>query len=158
MQSGLLPDDVFRSRLEAVAASLSQWAVMHEDCAAIKILNVPGYWKMIAQPYTTGACPFELQLRADQRYDVAIGGELYEDLNIGSFVIFLGLADAISNGRVMRVHVASSLTGALQSVETQVSLQDGTVWAGAQTVVPDDQRCPLESEIREVRRYLPYRR
>ena len=158
MQSALLPDDVFRSKLEVLAASLSQWAVVHEDCATIKILNVAGYWKMTSQPHTAGACPFELQFRADQCYDVAIGGELYEDLKIGNFALYLNLVEAVAHGNVTRILTTSALTGALQSLETRVALPDGTIWSGARSHVENSRRCPPDSELNEVRRFLPYRR
>ena len=158
MQSGLRSDDVFRGELAKAAAGLTAWAKAHEDCAASDIRNAPGYWKMAVAPRVTGACPFEVLLRSDQRYDLAIGGEFYEDLEIGSFALFQNVVEAIAHGNVTRILTTSALTGALQSLETRVALPDGTIWSGARSHVENSRRCPPESELNEVRRFLPYRR
>ena len=158
MQAGLKSDDVFRAELARTMASLNQWAKSHEECAATSIRSALGYWKMAVSPLTPGACPFELQLRSDQRYDLAIAGEFYEDRQIGNFGMFPALTAAIAAGHVSRILTTSALTGALQSLETSLTLADGAAWSASRSLAPEHQRCPLEFEVKEVRRFLPYRR
>ncbi len=154
----LKPDDVFRAELALTTDHLKMWANSLHACATVELRNAPGFWSLEVAPLAQGACPFELMLRADQRYDLAIAGEYYEDRPITDISIFAGLAKSIASGHVSRVSIRSALTGALQSLETRISLSDGTYWFGARSVMPAAHACPPEFEIKEFKRYLPFRR
>ena len=154
----MLPDDVFRSRLQATITALRYWAPSIADAARVEETEAGDYWKLIVTPMVPSACPFELILHADQRYDIAIADETYESRPIDSFDWFLPFAEAIAEGNVVQRHWISRLTGLERSVETLVTLPNGGIWCesrGANHRMPtlDDDG----TELRE-RRFLPYRR
>ena len=154
----MLPDDVFRSRLQATITALRYWAPSIADAARVEETEAGDYWKLIVTPMVPSACPFELILHADQRYDIAIADETYESRPIDSFDWFLPFAEAIAEGNVVQRHWISRLTGLERSVETLVTLPNGGIWResrGANHRMPtlDDDG----TELRE-RRFLPYRR
>ena len=104
------------------------------------------------------ACPFELILHFDQRYDLAIAQESYERLPIESFEIFLPFVEAVADGSVVQRRWISRFTGLERCVETLVTLANGYIWREARgephlmPTLEDDG-----TELRE-RRFLPYRR
>jgi len=154
----MLPDDVFRSRLQATITALRYWAPSIADAAHIEEAETGNYWKILVAPGLANACPFELILHFDQRYDLAVGEETYESLPIESFDIFVPFVEAIAGGSVVQRRWVSRLTGLERSVETLVTLPGGGIWResrGEPHVMPsleDDG-----TELRE-RRFLPYRR
>jgi hypothetical protein len=154
----MLPDDLFRSRLETTITALKYWAPSIADAAHVEEARSGNFWKMAVSPGLANACPFELILHFDQRYDLAIGEETYEGLPIESFDLFLPFVEAIADGEVVQRHWVSRLTGLERSVETLVTLANGGIWREARGAV---QGMPsLEddgTELRE-RRFLPYRR
>lgn len=155
----MLPDDVFRSRLQATITALSYWRPSIADAARIEETETGSYWKMVVRPFHAGTCPFELILHFDQRYDLAIADETYEDMQLDSFDQLVPFVEAISEGRVVQRHWCSRLTGLERAVETVVTLPGTGVWRGvrgADVTIPSlDQDDGLE--LRE-RRFLPYRR
>ena len=154
----MLPDDVFRSRLQTTITALRYWAPSIADAARIEEAESGNFWKFAVAPRLVNACPFELILHFDQRYDLAIGEETYESLPIESFDLFLPFVEAIAEGEVVQRHWVSRLTGLERSVETLVTLANGGIWREARGAA---QGMPsLEddgTELRE-RRFLPYRR
>ena len=154
----MVPDDVYLNRLGAIIVELEAWMHEHRDVAEIETLASSHYWKLSVQPYVTGACPFALLLRSDQRFDLLIGGEIYEDKPIDRFEFFPMLARAIASGNVERVEVLSALTQALEAIEFRVTLEDGWAWVGERRVgMRGARRTETAQELRS-RRYLPYRR
>jgi hypothetical protein len=154
----MLPDDLFRSRLQTTITALKYWAPSIADAARIEESETGNYWKIRVAPFLANACPFELILHFDQRLDLAIDDETYEGLPIESFDIFLPFVEAIADGRVVQRRWLSRLTGLERSVETLVMLAGGGIWregrgaAFARPSLDDDG-----TELRE-RRFLPYRR
>jgi len=154
----MLPDDVFRSRLQSTITALRYWAPSIADTAHVEEAETGNYWKIIVAPLLAQACPFELILHFDQRYDIAIAEETYESLPIESFEIFVPFVEAIADGSVVQRHWNSRLTGLERSVETLITLAGGGIWReshGEAHLMP-----PLDddgTELRE-RRFLPYRR
>jgi hypothetical protein len=154
----MLPDDVFRARLQTTITALRYWAPSIADAARLKESETGDYWKLAVTPEVPSGCPFELVLYGDQRYDLHIGGENYDSRPIESFEWFLPMAEAVADGRVVRRHWISRLTGLERAVETLVTLPNGGVWREARgevhwTPTLDDDG----TELRE-RRFLPYRR
>jgi hypothetical protein len=154
----MLPDDVFRSRLQSTITALRYWAPSVADAARLEEAETSDYWKIIVTPAVATACPFELILHADQRYDLAIADEIYEGRPIESFDWFVPFAGAVSEGNVVQRHWLSRLTGLERSVETLVTLPGGGIWREGRGETPlmptlDDDG----TELRE-RRFLPYRR
>lgn len=154
----MFSDDVYRNRLSDVIATLEAWARDQRDVARIETLASGAYWKMAVEPTAAGTCPFELMLRADQRFNVKVAEEVYEDKPVDKFEFFPMLARAIAGGNVERVDVTSALTAAVESIETRVTLEDGWAWIGERRI---GQRTPRRIETAQeqrVHRYLPYRR
>jgi hypothetical protein len=154
----MLPDDLFRTRLQATITALRYWAPSIADAAHLDQAETSDYWKIAVKPNVASACPFELILHADQRYDLAVAGESYESRPIESFELFLPFVQAIADGSVVQRHWLSRLTGLERSVETLVTLANGGIWRevrGGANPMPslDDDG----TELRE-RRFLPYRR
>lgn len=155
----MLPDDVFRARLQATITALSYWRPSIADSARIEETETGSYWKMVVTPFHAGTCPFELILHFDQRYDLAIADESYESLPLESFEHLVPFVEAISKGHVVQRHWVSKFTDIEHAVETIVSLPGGGIWRegrGADVSIPslaDDDGL----ELRE-RQFLPYRR
>jgi hypothetical protein len=154
----MLPDDVFRSRLETTITALRYWAPSIADTARLEQTETSDYWKIIVTPAVTSACPFGLILHTDQRYDVVIFDETYEGRPIETFEWFVPFAEAVSEGNVVQRRWISRLTGLERSVETVVTLAGGGIWrevrgGSVRTPTLDDDG----TELRE-RRFLPYRR
>jgi hypothetical protein len=154
----MLPDDLFHARFQATITALRYWAPSIADAAHFDQAETSDYWKMGVKPKVASACPFELVLHADQRYDLAVAGESYESRPIESFELFLPFVQAITDGRVVQRHWVSRLTGLERSVETLVTLPNGGIWRevrGAANGMPS-----LEDDGTELRErcFLPYRR
>lgn len=156
--SALFPDDVFRSRLRETIETLEAWAAGHRDVAQIDIAATPAYWKLTVLPATAGACPFELLLRADQRFNTIVGDEIYEDKPIDTFEFFPMMVRAIATGNVERIEVMNAMTGAVDTIEMRLTLEDGWAWIGERRVGPRIARRQDVAEERRVFPFLPYRR
>lgn len=154
----MLPDDVFRSKLQTTMTALRYWAPAIADSARVDENETGSFWKMKVVPFTPNACPFELILHFDQHFDLAIGEEAYEALPIEGFDLFMPFVEAVAAGNVVQRRWVSRFTGLERSVETLVTLANGGIWResrGAGRTMPslDDDG----SELIE-HRYLPYRR
>lgn len=154
----MLPDDLFRTRLQATITALRYWAPSIADAAHVDQAETGDFWKIAVKPTITSACPFELILHADQRYDLAIADETYENRPIETFELFLPCAEAIAEGSVVQRHWVSRLTGLERSVETLVTLANGGIWREARGAINGMPSLEDDgTELRE-RRFLPYRR
>ena len=121
----MLPDDVFRSRMQTTITALQYWAPSIADAAQVEETETGSFWKITVTPGLPNACPFELIVHFDQRYDLAIGSETYESLPIESFDMFLPFVEAVADGNVVQRRRLSRLTGLERSVETLVTLANG---------------------------------
>ncbi len=158
MTTADISHDVYRSRLQAVIESLRYWIPSVADAARVEELETPEFWKMIVTPRTAGGCPFELLLRSDRKFDIIIGGEIYEDLDMMPFEDFLPLVEAISQGRVVQRRWTSITTGALREVETIVTFANGSIWSRSRIEKAVADTIPREAAERNDRHFLPYRR
>jgi hypothetical protein len=154
----MLPDDLFRSQLQTTMTVLKYWAPSIAEAARIDEQETGSFWKLSVTPRLGGSCPFELIFRFDQRFDLAVADETYENLQIETFDLFLPFAEAIAAGDVVQRRWISRLTGIERSVETIVTMPAGRVWREARGELPtvpslDDDG----TELRE-RRFLPYLR
>jgi hypothetical protein len=154
----MLPDDVFRHRLEETLVALEAWAGDTRDCAAIDISASPRYWHMSVAPQADGTCPFELMLQSDQTFTLKLVDEVYEDRPIERFDLFLGLVEAIAAGAVDRIETFNAQTEIPLGVEMRVELAPGWDWIGAHRVTPRPVRALEAEEERRTHRFLPYRR
>jgi hypothetical protein len=155
----MLPDDVFRSRLESTITALRYWAPSVADAARLDEKETGDYWRLKVMPRVASACPFDLILHMDQRYDIVIAGENYESRPIETFEWFVPFADAVAEGNIVQRRWISRFTGMERAIETVVTLPGGSIWReengngqGGPVPMSDDG-----AEVRE-RRFLPYRR
>jgi hypothetical protein len=154
----MLPDDVFRERLEQTLIALEAWADEIRDYADIEISASERYWGMDVQPHFPNACPFELLVHRDQTFDLALDREHYEKRPIERFDLFLKLAKAIAAGRVERIETRNALTGVLIAIATRVEIAEGWDWLGRRTVLKQSLHALEQSEECQAFRFLPYRR
>lgn len=154
----MLPDDVYRDRLEKTLVDLEAWANETRARADIAITASDRYWRMAVAPFLPTACPFELLIKASQTFDLALNREVYEDKPVERFDLFLNLAKAIARGRVERIETRNALTGILIDVATRVELAPGWDWIGSHRVLKRFVR-PLEAdEEQQTHRFLSYDR
>ena len=151
----MLPDDVFRTKLDRTIAALRQWSGALTDCARLEEQDASRYWRLAVRPLAVGACPVEMILHHRQRCDLAIGDESYEDRPVEEFDLLLPLAESIAAGRVLTRHKSSANTGAALAIETHVRLADGQIWQADRRLRP---RAVPGRTILEDRWFLPYRR
>lgn len=154
----MLPDDVFRERLETTLVDLETWAQETRDSADIAISASDRYWRMAVGPFFPGACPFELLIKASQSFDIVLDREAYEDRPIQRFDLFLNLAKAIVAGRVERIETRNALTGIPINIATRVELAPGWDWIGSRTVLKRFIRSLEVNEEQRTYRYLSYHR
>jgi hypothetical protein len=154
----MLPDDVYRDRLEQTLVELEAWASPIHDCADVDIAASQRYWRISVAPKIEAACPFELMIKADQTFTLRLAGEVYEDRPVDRFDFFLKLVDAIAAGHVDRIETRNAQTGVLLAIETRVELKAGWDWIGERRVTPRRMPALEAEEERRAHRFLPYRR
>ena len=154
----MLSDDVYRSKLQTVIATLRYWVPQISDTAHVEEKEHAGYWELSVTPHISGACSFALILHENQRYDFALGSETYEELPVEDLDMFLPLLEAIVDGQVVQRRWISQATGQLVDVDSIIKYGDGREWhndrqAGAALTAKD--RSALECQAKH---FLPYRR
>jgi len=158
MSSAGQSEDTYRARLQAVIASLRYWIPSVADAARVEEMETADFWKMGVLPKVAGACPFELLLRSnDRKLDLAIAGEMYEDLDILPFEDFQPLVEAISEGRVVQRTWISPVTAALVDHETMITFASGKIWRGHRAAGPASNEVREAAQVHD-RHFLPYRR
>lgn len=150
------PDDIFLARLQLTITTLRYWTPSIADAAAIEESESASHWRMRISPRLPEACPFELILRADQFYDIAVAGEEYDARPITSLDLFSPLVEAIAAGAVFQRRWASAATGAPRAVETIILLGAGRAWRGAPASLSSPET--LEGAESADHYFLPYRR
>lgn len=146
----MMQDDVYRHTLQGTIEGLRYWVPSIADVAHVAEGGGPDYWHLSVSPKSPGGCPFEMLLRHDQHYDMVLAGQSYEFLPVPSLAIFLPLAQAIVDGRVIQRRWMSTQTGVLRAVETLIDLDSAGQWR--EGVLPGDG-----CESRD-HHFLPYRR
>lgn len=154
----MLPHDVFRARLDQTIASISYWVPSIADVADVEQVHDESYWRLKVTPKVANACAFELVLRNDQKFDLMIAGEVYEDRPIEVVEAFLPLVDAVARGNVEQHHWTSTATGTERGLETRVTLADGRIWRDGRPAEFLARAAHTDGTELQVRRFLPYRR
>lgn len=154
----MLSDDVFRHQLEKTIAELEAFAATARDVADIDISAAPAYWRMTASPRISGACPFDLVLQADQRFNLRLADEVYTDRLIEDLAMFPNLARAIAAGGAERIETLNAFTGTLEAIEIRIEQEDGAeLWSGSRWLRPN-AAASQDAQERRTQRFLPYRR
>ena len=128
-------DDAYRNELHALIRELRAWIEGFAEIVEYEATEAADYWRLAVMPRAATACPIELILHRNQRYDMTIGRETYEDRPIESLGLFQPLLQAIVEGHVITRTWTTLATGAHHSVETIVDL-GGEIWR-AEHVNPD---------------------
>lgn len=155
----MLSDDVYRSKFDGALERIGRAADELSDVAEVETRRERSHFRLALQPRMRGACPLELLLRLDQRYDLQVGSESYEDCEVAAFEDFEALVRAVAAGRVVTRHYFSAATGSLRSVETIVTFPDGREWRKRHRFSPraGDDDAPDGIVVKD-RNFLPYRR
>lgn len=154
-------DDVFRAKRNLTIAELSAWTGFVADVAHVEHGNIDGAWRISMTPKSPGACPVELLIRDDQKFDIRIGGETYEDVPVDSLDTFRLMLEAIADGRVITRTTRSALTGSVRDIESFVDVAPGNTFHGrvngsaAPPPLPDVSS--INVEVHDTH-YVPYRR
>jgi hypothetical protein len=154
----MLPDDVFRVRLEETLIELESWAAAMRECADIEITASEQYWHMTVNPWLKRACPFELLIDSKQTFALALNAEAYDNAPIDQFDLFPKLARAIASGRVEKIETRNALTGILIAIAMRVEIAEGWDWIGHRIVLERSLDTLGQEEVCETSRYLPYQR
>ena len=126
----MIATDSYRAQLHATIAALRYWAPGLRPAAEIEDEESASHWRLAARPHVANACAFELVLQPAPRFDILVGDEAYEDVPLESFDLFLPLLTAIAQGRLVQRTAVSRNTGAWRTIETLVTMADGTIWRG----------------------------
>lgn len=156
-------DDVYRARRNLTIAELSAWTGFVADVAHVEYGPVDGAWRIQITPHVRSGCPVELLLRDDQKFDIRLASETYEDREIENLDMFLPLLKAVVDGLVITRTLQSALTGTVRGKETFVRFAGGSVFQASAEHSSDGARPPplpgstAEVEVRDTH-YVPYRR
>lgn len=120
----MLSDDIFKSRLRSTIAAIEAWAQSLAGVAAVETERDDVTWRIAIRPHAPQACPLELSLRTDQRFDFVVGPETYEDEPIESLDAFLPMLQAIAAGRVLTRRRTTAATGLPVDVSTVLMAAD----------------------------------
>ena len=149
----MLPDDVYRDRLEQTLVEIEKCVAKMQNCAAIDLAVTPYYWRAAVLPVFPDACPFDLIIRADQKFSLKLDDEAFEDLPVEHFELFPHLVRAIEAGHVDRISKLDVTTDGLVAIEMRVELGPGWEWHRERRIASK----PPAEEWR-THRYLAYRR
>lgn len=153
----MLSDDVYKSRLRETIAALETWLDGLKAVAEVETARDAASWRAAVRPRATTACPFELVLRADQKFDIVVGPETYEDQPIETLEAIQPLLLAITRGELVTSMWKTSATATPVMVATRVMPGRGKRWFRSRTLrdIADTSNLLL---IREDRHYAPYAR
>jgi hypothetical protein len=149
----MLPDDVFRARLEQTLVEVEIIVSKLRGCAAVDVSATPRYWRATVLPFFAAACPFELMIKSDQKFNLKLSNEAFEDRPLEHFELIPHLVRAINEGNVEKISKFDAMTDALVAIEMRVALGPGWEWFGERRLAP-----VAPSEEWRTHRYLAYRR
>lgn len=153
----MLADDVYKSRLRSNIVALETWLAGLRDMAAIDVEGDDASWRAAVSPGLREACPFELVLRTDQKFDLSVGREAYEDLAVASLELLPPLLVAITQGRVVTRTWATAATATPVRIETIITPATGSPWIAARAL-----RALASNDggglVMRDRHYVPYAR
>jgi hypothetical protein len=149
----MLPDDVFRDRLEQTLVEIEKSVAKMRDYAAVDVAASPRYWRVVVLPFFAAACPMDLMIKADQTFSLKLAGEAFEDRPVEHFELFPHLVRAIEAGHVEKISKHDAMTDALVAIEMRVALGPGWDWLGERRIAP-----VTSAEEWRTHRYLAYRR
>jgi hypothetical protein len=148
------PLDVFTRAYESAVAGLDHWVDSQADVAQVEREQTSTFWRARLSPTTFNAAPVELIMHRNQRCDLSVGSETYENIVTGNPARWQLILEAIADGRALTHRWTTTATNTLTKIETVVTLADSTTWHGERTLL----NTPAGSTKRETRTVLPWRR
>lgn len=149
----MLPDDVFRDRLEKTLVEIETSVARMRDYAAVDVTATPSYWRVVVLPVVPEACLFELMITSKQTFSLKLAEETFENLPVEHFELFPHLVRSIEAGDVEKISKSHAMTDELFAIEMRVALGPGWDWRGERRIAKS-----LPGEVWRTHRYLPYRR
>lgn len=150
--------DVFMTGLNSLIASFEYFTPSVKHVADVATENaLPAYWRLAARPRLRSACPFDLIVHGNGRFDIAVGPEVYEGLPAADLTLLQPLLQAIVDGAVVTRSWTTAGTGQLRRIETMVSPKGREMWRQTRDE-PAVAHVPLEACIRRDHHYTPYMR
>ena len=117
----MLDEKAYLSRLQATIASLRYWKPAISDAARVEESEADGTWQFSVSPHVASACPFSFTLSRTGLFSLTINGEHYAERPVESLDLFVTLAEAIVEGRVIERCWSSPLTGIQTHVASLVT-------------------------------------
>lgn len=136
--------------IQVAIEQLRYWVPTIKDVAHVYEGTEGDSWLLSIEPRLQTACPVAVEIKSTGRFDIAIGGETYEDFALGSLDEIVLLLDRIAGGHVVQRRWVSSITGTPLAVETLVVLSPNAIWRGGSPFTGGGER--------QDRHFLPYRR
>ena len=150
-------DDAFRTELHTTIRALRAWSDTLIDVAQRDIAEADAHWRLRLAPHEPAACPVEVVIYSDQRYDAAIGSEVYEDLPATDLSTLLPLLQAIFDGKLVTRTWATLATGAHLATATIAETTAGT-WMNEHVNEAIARIADREATSVRDHHYAPYRR
>lgn len=150
-------NDAFRNELHSTIRGLRTWADSLNGVAEVDISEADDHWRLNLVPHGTAACPVELVLYSDQRYDCAIGSETYEDQPATDLASLLPLLQAIVDGRLVTRSWTTVATGAHLATATIVNTPGGP-WMREHVNATLERIADRDAAAVRDRHYAPYAR
>lgn len=128
-----------------------------KDAADFEISEADGTFVIDVMPDTDGACPFVLELRQDQTFDLMIDDLQLTDQPITDLDLFVPFVEAIAAGHVVISELESAATGICLFRTCSVEAAGG-VWtpAGKQPIAQALTNRGL-GVVRRDRHFIAYR-
>jgi hypothetical protein len=152
-----LTTNAFGRAFDQTVADLRSLLAAQADCAAIEQEETVNYWRVRVKPVAVTACPFELILYRNRRFDLTIGPETYKNRVFDDLGLFRRLIEAIVAGQVVTRTWVSVATGSVPELETRVRLVDDVDWKITRKTALADV-IPADAVEWHDHYYVPYRR
>lgn len=145
-------------QIEATIEQLRYWVPTITDVARVAEIDQAGTWTLSIAPRIASACPVEITLKDNGRFDIVIGGETYADRSLGTLDQIVRLLERITEGRVIQRQWVSPATGTPCGTETIVTLGPDAIWHGSDATAHAIAGLLDGAGERHDRHFLPYRR
>lgn len=147
-------EENFRSQLADTIKTLSDWSKNLESDAIIAMQDSADTWLMKIDPLLPSACPYQLIFKSNRTYGVRLDDQVFDDTPLTDFHFPENLSYAVANGFIERHELRNALTNQLVAIEMFARLEPNAAWRkiGCQDTTAET---PV---IKQIKRYLPYRR
>lgn len=149
-------DDAFRNELREAIRGLEALAEEAAAVADVDLHQADDHVRLSLAPREPAACPVELIIHADQRFDLAVGGETYEGLAADGLHRLEVLLRAVMAGRIVTRHLSTRATDAPVAVETIIDTDAGP-WRQERLILPMARIATPDDCLVRDRHFAPYK-